>query len=216
VWAGIKLARTLKCSIWLVIIVVNEKRKLLASFDNKIVRVYQAYNDRIANEALKIGTFGNLFKKERMTWIKPSFLWMMYRSGWGTKENQERILGIDISRQGFEIILKNAVLSTFQSNIYDSFESWKEKLNVSDVRCQWDPDRDIHGNPVDRRAIQLGIKGSFVENYIKDWIVNITDLTGIITGWREDIKNNSFNEDSLPEEKEYPVDSETKNILGII
>ncbi|WP_422570328.1 DUF4291 family protein, partial [Erwinia billingiae] len=28
-----------------------------------------------------------------MTWIKPSFLWMMYRSGWGMKDpGQKRIL----------------------------------------------------------------------------------------------------------------------------
>jgi hypothetical protein len=25
------------------------------------------------------------FKVDRMTWVKPSFLWMTYRSGWATK-----------------------------------------------------------------------------------------------------------------------------------
>ena len=48
-----------------------------------------------------------------MTWIKPSFLWMMYRSGWGTKTDQERILAIDITREGFNTILSGVVLSAF-------------------------------------------------------------------------------------------------------
>ncbi len=44
--------------------------------------VYQAYNEKIAKYAIenqKIG--GEYFSKNRMTWIKPNFLWMMYRSG---------------------------------------------------------------------------------------------------------------------------------------
>ncbi len=38
----------------------------------------------------------------RMTWIKPNFLWMMYRSGWAVKKNQERILAIKLTKKGFE------------------------------------------------------------------------------------------------------------------
>jgi len=49
-----------------------------------------------------------------MTWIKPSFLWMMYRCGWGLKdENQKRVLAIDIDRAGFERALSMACLSHF-------------------------------------------------------------------------------------------------------
>ena len=74
----------------------NNYNKIYALYDEKTIRVYQASNDAIANEAVKNGAFGKNFKLERMTWIKPSFLWMMYRAGWGTKENQNRILAIDI------------------------------------------------------------------------------------------------------------------------
>lgn len=56
----------------------NEIRAL---YTNNTIRVYQAYNAMIAKEAIKKGTFGNNFKMDRMTWIKPSFLWMMYRCG---------------------------------------------------------------------------------------------------------------------------------------
>lgn len=34
---------------------------------------------------------------------------MMYRSGWGQKENQERVLAVRISREGFDTILSQAL-----------------------------------------------------------------------------------------------------------
>ena len=49
-------------------------RKINALYDDNTIRVYQAYRNGIANETLKLGTFGNHFKKTRMTWIKSSFL----------------------------------------------------------------------------------------------------------------------------------------------
>ena len=155
----------------------EEERNIYAVFDDKTIRVYQAYNNEIADEALKLGKFGSKFSLNRMTWIKPSFLWMMYRSGWATKQGQERILAIDLKREGFDEIVKNSVLSSFREVSDLSKEEWKEKLENSEVRCQWDPDRDIYGNPIGRRAIQLGIKGETVKKYINEWIVNITDIT---------------------------------------
>ncbi|MFM7200125.1 MAG: DUF4291 family protein, partial [Myxococcota bacterium] len=62
-------------------------RQIRAVYDDKTIRVYQAYSDAIADSALKHQTFvAPPFKMERMTWIKPSFLWMMYRAGWGYKD----------------------------------------------------------------------------------------------------------------------------------
>ncbi|MDE5558594.1 MAG: DUF4291 domain-containing protein, partial [Ruminococcus sp.] len=137
-----------------------------AIYNNETIRVYQAFNERIAEEAVRLGTFGKCFKKERMTWIKPSFLWMMYRSGWAEKENQEHILAIDIKRTGFEEILKNAVMSSYKESMGISREEWKKQIVISEVRCQFDPDRDIYGNPQSDRTIQLGLRGRMVENYI--------------------------------------------------
>ena len=57
-----------------------------------------------------------------MTWIKPSFNWMMYRSGYATKPGQEVVLAIDIARDGFEWALKNAVLSNFVPSVHGSHE----------------------------------------------------------------------------------------------
>ena len=127
----------------------------------------------------------------------------MYRSGWASKQGQERILAIDLKREGFDEIVKNAVLSSFREVSGLSKEEWKSKLENSEVRCQWDPDRDIYGNPIGRRAIQLGIKGETVRKYINDWIVNITDITDKVIEMREKIENGSFLDNLLPNEKKY-------------
>ena len=181
----------------------EEERNIYAVFDEKTIRVYQAYNNEIADEALKLGKFGSKFSLNRMTWIKPSFLWMMYRSGWASKQGQERILAIDLKREGFDEIVRNSVLSSFREVSDLSKEEWKEKLENSEVRCQWDPDRDIYGNPIGRRAIQLGIKGETVKKYVNEWIVNITDITEEVIEMREKIENGSLLDNLLPNEKKY-------------
>lgn len=113
-----------------------KERIIRAVFDEKTITVYQAYSLKIAILAVKNQKFVSPFKIERMTWIKPSFLWMMYRSGWGTKTGQEHILAIKIKRSGWEWAMKNACLSHFIKGIHDSQEQWKEKLHNSPVRIQ--------------------------------------------------------------------------------
>lgn len=94
-----------------------QKNEIRAVYTQESIRVYQAYSHEIADEALRLGTFGNKFSMDRMTWIKPSFLWMMYRCGWGTKDNQERILAIDIKRSAFDYIVQNAVISSYKEEL---------------------------------------------------------------------------------------------------
>src|ERR1051326_6100358 len=102
-----------------------------------------------------------------MSWIKPNFLWMMYRCGWASKENQERVLAIWITKKDFESILEQAVFSSFQPTYYTSHEQWKEALEQKEVRLQWDPDHDPYGGKLTRRAIQLGMKGKMLEDFGK-------------------------------------------------
>ena len=172
-------------------------------YDEKTIRVYQAYSNTIADEAVRLGTFGTSFKLTRMTWIKPSFLWMMYRSGWGTKEGQERILAIDMKREGFDYIVNNSVISSFHKEIHGTHEEWKRMLEKSDIRCQWDPDRDIYGSPQKQRTIQLGIKGKISKSYVHDWITKITDITHEVNAIREAMKTNRDVYNILPSEIEY-------------
>lgn len=180
-------------------------KEIRAFYTEDTVRVYQAYNKVIADEAVKNGTFGSSFKLDRMTWIKSSFLWMMYRCGWGTKENQEHILAIDLKREAFDYIVQNAIISTYDDNMGISHEEWKEQIKTSEIRCQWDPERDLFGNPLEYRSIQLGLRGNAVQKYVNDWIVSIEDITEYVKKLREQ-KGRGMNINSLlPTEWIYSV-----------
>ena len=65
--------------------------KIRAEQDEEGVYFYQAFNSAIADYAVENQRFGgDDFKPIRMTWIKPSFAWVLYRSGYATKPNQEQ------------------------------------------------------------------------------------------------------------------------------
>lgn len=180
-------------------------KEIRAFYTEDTIRVYQAYNADIASEAIKKGTFGSNFKLDRMTWIKPSFLWMMYRCGWGKKENQEHILAIDMKRDAFDFLVKNAIISMYKEDMGISHTEWKERIKKSDIRCQWDPERDVFGNPLEYRSIQLGLRGEAVKKYVNEWIVDISDITDYVKKLNE--KKNSGQDISLllPKEQIYKV-----------
>lgn len=72
--------------------------------------VYQAYKKEIADYAVANKRFSGcpVFGEERMTWIKTNFLWMMFRSNWSSKHNQEHVLAIWLKREAFERYLEHA------------------------------------------------------------------------------------------------------------
>jgi len=184
------------------------KKQIRALYDNDTITVYQAYNYLIAHTAIKNQTFVSPpFKIERMTWIKPSFLWMMYRSGWAMKENQECILAIRIKREGFEWALQNSCMSRFDSSIYTSFKVWKEKLKSSPVRIQWDPEKDIRLQELPYRSIQIGLTGIAVGKYVSEWIMQIDDITENCKSIYQLVRDGKIDQaiDLLPNEQLYPL-----------
>ena len=177
--------------------------EIKAVYSENTIRVYQAFNDNIANQALQLGTFGSEFSLKRMTWIKPSFFWMMYRSGWAKKEGQNRILSIDIKRDAFDFLLNNAVLSTYETSSNLSLDEWKDAIHTSDIRLQWDPERDKYGNPLTSRSVQLGIRGKYVKQYVNEWIITITDITNYVYQLKEKIDHHIDTISDYPDEKLY-------------
>jgi hypothetical protein len=156
------------------------KHVVRAAYSDRTVRVYQAYGPEIARPALKAGRFVPPFSMSRMTWIKPSFNWMMRRSGYASKEGQEVVLGIDISREGFEWALEHAVLSEFTPSVHGTSDQWHRLLAARPVRIQWDPERDWRLRPIDGvRAIQIGLSSEAVERYVNQWTVRIEDVTSV-------------------------------------
>src|SRR6516225_753316 len=99
-------------------------RHILAQFDDESVVVYQAYRPEIGHFAAAHGYFGGAFSLDRMSWVKPNFLWMMFRSGWGTKQGQEVTLAVWLKRPAFDHILRQAVHSTLVPEVYASRDEW--------------------------------------------------------------------------------------------
>ena len=179
-------------------------RAILAQFDAESVVVYQAYNARIGRYAAEHGRFGGDFRLGRMSWIKPNFLWMMYRSGWGTKADQEITLAVRLKRSAFDAILAAAVHSTHVPEVYGTPEGWRDAVARSDVRLQWDPDHGPDGDPVERRAIQLGMRGETLRRYAGEWLLGIDDISDFVRDQRERARA-PFRELLTPREEVYPV-----------
>lgn len=191
-------------------------KEVFAQYDSQYIRIYQAYNPTIAKEAISLQTFGENFNTNRMTWIKPSFLWLMHRSHWGTKKNQECILAIDIYRSMFDQLLKEAVLTSPDSTNYTGTQ-WEKAFHETTVYCQWDPDRNINGNAINRAAIQIGLKGSSLKEFLNTGIFRIKDLTPLVRKWNEQRKNGKLISKELPTEKIYPVDDKAiRNRLAMM
>jgi hypothetical protein len=155
-------------------------RHILAQFDERSIVVYQAFRPTTGNFAATHGRFGHGFSLNRMSWIKPNFLWMMYRSGWGTKSGQEVTLAIRLQRSAFDTILQQAAHSTFVPQVYGTEECWQEAVSKSSVRLQWDPDHDPAGAKLERRAIQLGLRDEVLRQYAQKWILEIEDISQFV------------------------------------
>lgn len=144
-------------------------------WDAEGVFVYQAFCPAIADWAVEHQAFGGpLFNPTRMTWIKPSFAWVLYRSGYGRKHNQERILKIKISHDSMAELLERCVC--------------KHGGGSSNGRVQWDPARDLMSSEGKKRreprrmlvdrAIQIGLKGPLSERYVSS-VLSIKDVTAL-------------------------------------
>jgi hypothetical protein len=183
-------------------------REIRALYSTSTIRVYQAFNHAIADVAVQNNNFSSVpgFKVDRATWIKPSFCWMAYRSDYAQKDrNQERILAIDLSIEGFEKILSKATVVCKGSD-----------AKLSEVVVQWDPERDVALNKLDYRSIQIGLKGSMARKYAQgDFIVQITDVTEEFTAIKTllDQGSRDLAEQRLPTERVYPLTPELEKIL---
>jgi uncharacterized protein DUF4291 len=190
-------------------------REVRAQYSDETIVIYQAYAAPIADAALAAGTFAGPFKRERMTWIKPSFLWMMYRSGWATKPGQERVLAVEMTRTGFDWALAHASLSHFDRRVHENAEEWSAQKRASPVRVQWDPERSLTLQPLPHRAIQIGLSGEAVTRYVEEWIRDIREVTALAAEIRELAAHDAAAARArLPVERAYPLPEATRVRLG--
>jgi hypothetical protein len=192
-------------------------REVRADYDRDSIVVYQAYRNAIADAALAAGRFVAPFSFGRMTWIKPSYLWLMERSNWSRKSDQERILGVRITRNGWDKALSQAVLTNHQPRAHGSFSEWQRQFESANVHVQWDPERTIHGAKLEHRAIQVGLSRHIIHEYVEQWIVELKDLTSLTNKIRRLCDEGHFQraKDLLPRERVYAVSELVRKRLGM-
>lgn len=141
---------------------------------------------------------------------------MMYRCGWASKENQERVLAIWISKTDFENILHQAVFTSFNDSYYKNHEEWNNELNKKEARIQWDPDHDPFGKNLARRAIQIGMKGKALDDFGKREIKLIEDITDFVQEQKSNISNNNLDNLLVPVETVYRLsDDGLRKRIGV-
>ncbi|EQV94276.1 hypothetical protein G893_00641 [Escherichia coli KOEGE 71 (186a)] len=191
--------------------------EIRADYNQHTITVYQAYNDAIADVAIRDGRFGAPFSFNRMTWIKPSFMWMMERSNWGLKKDQQRILAIRIKRTFFDALLEQAVLTTPEVHVYPRVGIWEALFAQANVYVQWDPERSINGKKLEHRSLQVGISRNLISQFNEDAMVAIDDLTPLVRKCHNLLINGKTTQAKsfLPPEKIYPVSAVARKALGM-
>ncbi|KAL9065505.1 MAG: hypothetical protein Q9157_007455 [Trypethelium eluteriae] len=152
------------------------QRQIRASYDVHTITVYQAFSSIIALPAVASQNLAACpsFKHGRMTWIKPSWCWMMYRSGYSFKDaGQERILALTITHADFVGILQQAQLSHASKTQHDP----TVKDENSSVVVQWDPERGPRLERLNYRSMQIGIPGKMSKKWTSELVQGIEDVT---------------------------------------
>jgi Domain of unknown function (DUF4291) len=180
-------------------------RHIVGQYDDTSVVVYQAFRAEIGQYAASNGHFGGDFSFARMSWIKPNFLWMMYRSGWGVKAQQETTLAIRLKRDAFDNILAHAVEPVYVPGVYGNQSVWKQALEQSSIRLQWDPDHDPYGGKLERRAVQIGLRGEVLAQYATEWIISIEDISEFVHEQSKAVQSGDLAKLLVPCETVYPI-----------
>lgn len=171
------------------------------------VVVYQAYHPAIGRFAAETGALGGEFSLSRMSWVKPNFPWMMYRSGWGTKEGQEVTLAVRIRREFFDSLLAQAVPSSWDHGLFADEADWSGAVGRSSGRLQWDPDHHPSGAQLECRAIQLGLRGEVLKAFARRELVEVLDLSDLVSEQRAILSPDGVSALMTPRERVYsPAD----------
>lgn len=185
---------------------MTELYQVRALYDTHTITIYQAYNNAIADAALEAGTFVAPFSFHRMSWIKPSFLWLMERSNWGLKSGQERILAVRMTRAGWDDAVSQAVLTHPEPSLWPDPEAWRVAFAQAQVHLQWDPERNLRGTALPYFSIQVGLSRHLLPRFADEWIVGIEDKTPLVRKLHRLLQTGKSDAAKrlLPPERVYP------------
>lgn len=201
---------------------------VLAQYTDDAILVYAAFESDIVSYAAKHQTFRQAEREtswdpQRMSWVKTNFLWMQYRSGWGTKARQTGTVGLWIKRSLFEEILATSMGSCHYSRLqtkkeYEQHKNQCRSGSGQRVTLQWDPDHTPGGGPVrSRRAVQLGLKGQWrdrVFDNARGELLRVMDLTAFVQEQRDRTSRERWAELRVAQESVYPVPPHISDHIG--
>jgi Domain of unknown function (DUF4291) len=192
--------------------------QIRALYNAETVTVYQAYSAEIAIPAVQQQNLSASpkFSPTRMTWIKPSWCWVMYRAGYSYKDaRQSHILALKMKHEHFRELLMHATVVNHEPPHLLTKEEKEKK-----VRVQWDPERDPRLSMLPYRSIQIGIPGDMGRKWTEEWIWEIEDVTDMAREMKRVLDDNAdVDEEELrrrglmPDEKVYSVDDELREVL---
>jgi hypothetical protein len=191
-------------------------RQIRAQYDAQTITIYQAYSIDIATAAVQQQKLNasEKFSPTRMTWIKPSWCWMMYRSGYSLKDaNQARILALKMTHEHFQQLLSQAVVTSEGRAL-----TGEEKKMP--VRVQWDPERKPNLGVCPYRSIQIGISGVLGKRWAEEWIESIEDVTEKALELKRAVEENPkvaveelVERGLMPLERDYEIPEELRQTL---
>lgn len=159
---------------------------IIAQFSDKHIILYQAFKSSIAEYAVKEQRLGGPdYDLSRSTCFKPSFLWMMYYSGWAKKEDKENILAITVSRQHFEELLEQIVNAD------------------AEVQLTWAPYYDLRGDKTGRLSARLRLAGHTLQRFNDEMILSIENITPYVKEQQALMLHNNTDAIMLPVERVY-------------
>jgi hypothetical protein len=111
----------------------------------------------------------------------------------------------------------NSCLSHFDASIYASNDEWENRKRTSDVRVQWDPERDLALEPLSWRSLQVGLGGRTAVAYANDWIRSMTEVTDLARAIKEllDSGDPIAARALLPAEDTYPLPPDAARAIGV-
>ena len=189
-------------------------RKIYCAYDDEGVFVYQAFSSKIVEFAVANGTFGKGFGLDRTSWIKPSFAWTLHRSAYATKHRMEAIARIKLHHWAWLEILENSVQSHMDTSFYESEGQWQSQLKKALVVCQWDPERGLDGKPLQRQAIQLGLRSLILPDYVERYILRVEDVTALARAIAPIARAKRSDFPTVPWERDYPIAESLAARLG--
>lgn len=218
-------------------------RQVRALYDDDTITVYQAYSSAIAEAAVasqRLDASADFATGTRMTWIKPSWCWMLYRSGYSYKDaRQERILALKMRHADFLELLRGAHVNEGDRLPGSCKERWEKHSGGAEgkearrkervaawrkVMVQWDPERSPRIGKLAHRSIQIGISPALVGRWVREMIVGIEDVTErarelkrvLDEDERKKIGVEKLVERGLvPLERVYEVPEDVRRVLGM-